>query len=440
MFKVSLSPDEKLMRAIVTMQQTAPFFAYLLMNFKMSAIAAVPDKDAKTLPGRLTDKEIPTAAVDKYGNLLYNPAFVDKLRSDELRGLVAHEALHIAKGDFFRCGKRDPMLWNVASDCIINYMLVKDSFVLPPNGYNPNRDGVIEIKTEKNGKKVTKKYTVEGKTTEQFYEELLQDVDHIKQYVLSQGGGGDGNNPGHGGMDVHIQGDADNPDDRESTSKAAQAESKWKKITVEAATVARQRGTMPGCAEGILDEILNPKIDWRNYLRNFVTNHIPTDYTNRSPGRRFYGTGVWFPKVLRENVEVFVSIDCSGSTMGDRVDFVSEVVGILTAYEQVKARMICWSTSVNDQNDVEIDTNTVDKLKGMKIKDVNGGTELSVYADYLKKKDYKARCHIILTDGFIENNPRLPPGNIVFVLSKGGSDEILKKTGWPVLRIEDKTY
>lgn len=433
MFKVTLTPDEKLMRAVVTMQQTSPFFAYLLMHFKNSATAAVADKDAKNLAGRLTKKEIPTAAVDKYGNFLYNPDFIDKLRSDELRGLVAHEALHIAKGDFFRVGKRDPMLWNVASDCIINYMLLKDSFVVPPNGYNPNREGHIEIKVSKNGKTTTKKYTVEGKTTEQFYEELLNDVDHIKSYVLSQGGP----EGGHGGIDVHLPGDAENPDSEESTSKCAGAESKWKKITVEAATVARQRGTMPGCAEDILQDILEPKLDWRTLVRNFVTNHIPTDYTNRLPGRRFYGTGVWFPKVLRENIEVFVSIDCSGSTIGDRVDFLSEVVGILTSYEQVNARLICWSTSVNDQNDVLIDTNSINKLKGMKIQDVNGGTEYSVYADYLKKKGYKCKAHIVLTDGFLENSPRTPEGNTIYVLSKGGTDEIVKKLGGTVCWLSD---
>ena len=65
----------------------------------------------------------------------------------------------------------------------------------------------------------------------------------------------------------------------------------------------------------------------------------------------------------------------------------------------------------------------------MKIKDCNGGTSLSSYQEYLERKDYKCRLHIIFTDGFLENTPKIPEGNVIFVLSKQGSDSIVKNYG-----------
>lgn len=419
---MKLTPAERLVKATVILQREHPFFSYILMNFDT--------KECKP------DTRIPTMGISKYGHLYWNEEFVKSLNNVELQYVLCHEVLHIAKGDPFRVGKRDKMIWNIAADCVINDMLNQEGFTAPKNGLIPDRDGKIVFNK--------KTYKVRGKTTEELYEDLLKDMKVIKMQVSGGKGDGDPMN-GHGGFDVHLEEDKDDKGektgDEKSSASIKQAEGKWKKTAVEAATVARQRGKMPGGMEDLLEGLREPKIDWRARLRTLVTDEIPVDFENRIPGRRFYGTGVWCPRVLRENVNIFISIDCSGSTMGDRERFASECIGIISGHPQVKARLICWDTNVSPNNDLEVDSQTMDKLKKLNLKNVNGGTEFSAYTRYLEEKGYNSRVHIVLTDGYIESAPKCPNGKCIFVLCAQGSDEIIKKYGEVLyLRDEDPNY
>jgi len=69
------------------------------------------------MPGSL-----PTMATDGC-RIVYNPTFVDQLKSAELEGVLAHEVLHCALGHQCRRGGRDPGLWNEAADLAINPIL-----------------------------------------------------------------------------------------------------------------------------------------------------------------------------------------------------------------------------------------------------------------------------------------------------------------------------
>lgn len=403
---------DKLIRAMVKTQTDHPFFSYILMNFNVSA---------------KEDKWIPTAGVNKAGDFFYNEKFIDSLSSAECIGLLVHETLHIAKGDFFRQGNRDHQIWGIASDMIINYILKQEKFTLPSNGYIPNTHGNLTI--------AGTTYNVNNKCTEQLYEELYKNANKIKASIPNgddfkrKGDDSKENVNTHGSFDVHIEGN-------ESSQTNSALENKWKKITIEAATASRTRGDLPGCMVSTIDKLLNPTIDWRTRIMKFITSEIPVDYCNRIPGRKFYATGVWFPRIRRENLEVFISVDVSGSTLADRAFFISEVAGILSSYEQIRARLIFWDAVVHEENDFEITNENKHDLVSLKIKDCDGGTILSSYQEYLEKKNYKCRLHVILTDGYLESSPKIPDGNVIFVLSADGSDAIVKNYG-AVCRISD---
>lgn len=459
MFQVGpLTPHERMIRSKILLQRNHPFFAYIIMHFEMRNVSS--------------DK-LPTMGVNQYGDLYWNSDFVTELTEDGLLYVLCHEVMHIAKSDVVRRGQRIPFIWNVAADCIINDMLNQEGFVFPvytqklidlleadvsedqkkeklykppkigePIGFCPERDGSIVI--------AKKKYQCRDKTTEELYDELVENIEFIQIEVAGGGGSDSGQNGDeqsgsgsgsrgskkhgrHGGFDCHM--DEDSDEDGESSGKCSgqaslnKQESRWRKITVEAAIQAKERGTSPGFAEQLVGEILEPKVDWRSRVRSMITNEIPFDFETRLPGRGFYATRVWAPKMFKENVNLMISIDCSGSTMGDREKFLSEIQGIVTAHPNVKARLICWDTRVDPKNDLEIDTKTVDKLKKLNLSNVNGGTELSAYCDYVEEKGYTSRVHIHLTDGYIEQLPRLPNGRHLFVLCGSHTDEILRNYG-----------
>jgi len=65
----------------------------------------------------------PTAATD--GRFFfYNTEFINSLDDDELIFLMGHEVLHNVYDHMDRRGNRDPRLWNIANDYVVNMDLV----------------------------------------------------------------------------------------------------------------------------------------------------------------------------------------------------------------------------------------------------------------------------------------------------------------------------
>ena len=97
------------------------------------------------LAGRLVAVEAPwcnTAATDgRY--LYYNREFIKSLTKPQLLFLIAHEVYHCVFDHLGRRGKRDPKIWNMATDYVINYSLVQEKIgTMPEMGlYDANIHG-----------------------------------------------------------------------------------------------------------------------------------------------------------------------------------------------------------------------------------------------------------------------------------------------------------
>ncbi len=79
---------------------------------------------------------IPTAATD--GKRYYwNPDFIDKLSIIGLRFVAMHETLHATFMHPSRCMGRNPKIWNIAVDFIVNGFIMDD---LKKRGKNPRQD------------------------------------------------------------------------------------------------------------------------------------------------------------------------------------------------------------------------------------------------------------------------------------------------------------
>ena len=251
----------------------------------------------------------------------------------------------------------------------------------------------------------------------------------IKQLVNADGSG---NYDGQVGK--HLEGDKNEKGDStgkgKNPSDAAKNEQDWKRKCVEGATQAKMRGNLSAEMERVVGSVLTPIVDWRSRLFAFITNELPSDYTMRTPSRRFISTGVYSPSVIRENLEVIIGEDTSGSIgMEESREFRSEVVGIMESFRQVKMRYIGWANSVVEEDDYELTSDNKNSLLDVKFKN-SGGTTLEAFTNYIKEKQYKARIVVILTDGYIEQNPVVPENvTVLFVVSKNGSSEIVKNYG-----------
>lgn len=409
-----LNTAERIIKAKVDLNKSHPFFSYILMNMQVEKTKS--------------SEEVPTMAVNQFGDLYWNKDFVDKLDNDELKFVLAHETGHIATLTFQRLGRRDLTLWNIATDLCINYMLMDEGFRPPKNILLPDHRGVYSFQSGKSGQKEIK-IDLNDKNAEQVYDELANNAKTIKKLVKA-----DGNGNYEGQVGKHLEGDKDSngkgqgKNKNEADSKAN--ENKWKHKAIEGATQAKMRGNISASMERMLGNMLEPVVDWRSKLFSYITNDLPVDYTMRSPSRRFISTGVYTPQVIKESLELIVGVDISGSiTEEEYCEFMSEVIGIANSYRQVKMRVICWACHVDERDDKVVTNDTQDDLMKFKFYG-GGGTELSCLTRYMEKEDYHSKLLVVLTDGYIESNPQLPDGtDVLFVLSRNGSDNVIKDYG-----------
>lgn len=393
----SMTPDDRIIKCIATLNKKYPFFARIMLSLDRHPV------DEKS--------NIKTLGVNKFGHLFFNTAYVKNLSFDHLQAAVSHECGHLAFLSFDRQKNRDHELWNIATDIAINYILVDAGMSLHPDWLVPEKDGTMKLPAAK----LT--INVKDLPAEKIYELLEKQSEKVKANYKSQ--------------DSHLEGDSDG--DGGNTGEAAsgdagnqQNQHKWKQICANAAAFAKNRGTLSGAIERVLDGILNPKLNWKELLNKYITREIPYNYSYSKPGKKSYATGVYMPSIVKENLNVVITCDVSGSVSPKEYkDFMSEVLGIITAYDQVNARVMFWSTYIDQLDDRIVDRDSAQDLLTYKAHS-SGGTEISCVARYMQEKSIESRIVIHLTDGCVESNPILPDCINICVISSNGTDDILK--------------
>ena len=68
------------------------------------------------------EKRVPTACTDGQ-TVYYSPDFMNSLSYDEKTFVVAHEVMHVAFDHIKRSKGKNPELWNIATDAVINQIL-----------------------------------------------------------------------------------------------------------------------------------------------------------------------------------------------------------------------------------------------------------------------------------------------------------------------------
>ena len=79
------------------------------------------------------NKDIPTAGTDGE-TIYYNPKYLESLSVEEQTFIFAHVVCHIAFNHILRSEGKDPKLWNIATDGVINQFLKRDGLKMALGG------------------------------------------------------------------------------------------------------------------------------------------------------------------------------------------------------------------------------------------------------------------------------------------------------------------
>lgn len=358
-------------------------------------------------------EEVPIAATD--GRLLFfHPEGYGDLKPAERDAVFLHELLHAALLHPSRRGVRDPELFNIAADIVVNGMVASEESVALPQG------AIRDIK-------------LEHLSVEEIYE-LLQKQSRKKKHTLpladllkpgsmgsaaeqEEGEGGDQGKGKEGG-----DGGASNPaGELHELHDRGALEAHWKQAIQQARVLASSQGQgrLPAGMQRHLGEIADPQIDWRSQLRRYLVR-TPTDFSGFD--RRFLHRGLYLDHLEGESVQVFVCIDTSGSIDDEQMSlFIGEVSGILSSYPMLDCRL--WYADADCYGPY-----TISGIREIPRPEGGGGTDFRPFFKAAMEAwsgDQEAIC-VYLTDGygdFPEDMPQLP---VLWVIVPGGlpSDEI----------------
>ena len=334
------------------------------------------------------DDNIPTACTNGRDER-YGRAFVKELSDKELNFLVAHEGYHKMYRHLTTWRKlhdEDHSLANSACDYVINLQL---------QDIDPS-ETLIAMPRYKDGPHKGKRM---GLCEERFRDMNTKQVfDILKQEKKENGGQGDSD--GEGGFDVHDWADAKNMTDAEKKELLKEVDQ-----AIRQGIMAHQKiaGTGAGGLDRELEGLLEPKVDWREVLREFVKATCNAKDTSswRKVNRRFLSTGTYMPSMIGEKVgHIVIGIDTSGSIGGSELaEFLSEVKAIAEDVNPEVVDLLYWDCEVA-RHEVYEGSEVSSIIQSTKPRG-GGGTSPSCVSAYLKEKGIKPECIIILTDGYV---------------------------------------
>ncbi len=316
---------------------------------------------------------LPTAATD--GRTIYfNRTFFEPLSVKQIEFVIAHEILHNVFDHMARGDGRDKQLFNIAADYCVNGQLVRDRI-----GEQPP-----EIKIFHDSKYY-------GWGAEQVYDDLYDNYDKDQLKALGQL------------LDEHIdweEGDGDSNGNKPSYTKEElkAIRDEIREATMQAAQAAGA-GNTPANIQRMIKELTEPKMNWREILRQQIQSTIRDDYTFMRPNRKGWHMNAVLPgSSFKETIDICVGIDMSGSINNDQAkDFLSEVKGIMQEYQDFKIKVWCFDTKVYNEQD--FDGYAMDEFDDYEVHG-GGGTEFDCNWEYMKENDINPKKFIMFTDGY----------------------------------------
>jgi len=373
--KMRVEVEEKITVARIGMLLRHPFFGNMATRLKIENC----------------DDWCPTAATDGR-HLYFNTQFFNMLTEKQIEFVIAHEIMHCVYDHLTRREDRDPRLYNIASDYIVNNLLVRDSI-----GHKVTQIPIFQD------------FKYDGWTSEDVYNDLKK-----QEEENGEGSAGDGEGEL---LDEHVDwtdggdskdsrsGSSPGQDGAPSKGRPQMSEEEMKKIKDEIkesmiqAAQAAGAGNVPGEIKRIIQELTEPKMNWREIIQTQIQSTIKADYTFSRPSRKNWHSGAILPGMdFDESIDVAIALDMSGSIGQEQArDMLSELQGIMEQYKDYTIKVWCFDTEIyNTQeftSDNGEDITTYEPMGG-------GGTDFDVNWRHMKNEDFQPKKFIMFTDGY----------------------------------------
>tara|TARA_R100000544_G_scaffold15146_2_gene7053 strand:- start:318 stop:1595 length:1278 start_codon:yes stop_codon:yes gene_type:complete len=381
-----LTEEQRLSKAVVS----------IMSEPKYTALAGILMIGDKTI-----DEDLPTACTNGRDER-YGREFLKSINDSEIRGVIIHENKH----KMYRHLKTwkhlwdiDPQLANMAMDYVINLEILDE-----------NQDGFATLPE---GALIDERFR--GMDTAQVFN-ILRKEQESKPTGEGEGSGSGDNESGGDGGQVRSNttgsqntavGEGTGFDEHDWEGAKDMTPDEERDLARDIDEAIRQgamsAGKMGANSARSLQELLQPQVDWREVLREFINATCSgRDYSTWArPNRRYLSQGVYMPTGISQQVgELVLAIDTSGSVgQLELTVMLTEVKAVCDTVKPDRVRILYWGHEV--VGDEVYENNELDKLVQSTKPRGGGGTDVRCITHYMEKKNIKPQATIVLTDGYL---------------------------------------
>ncbi len=338
---------------------------------------------------RLSSKNIENAMAYTDGKNIY---FIENnlkyLNIENIKFILCHEIMHLLLDHLIRRENKNPIIWNFATDYIVNYLLMnnKDSYgkkdiigempeyCLYDNKYddNWNAESIYKDLIKNNGSNDGKLKIIDLSNNS------------IKDNRLLK-------------LDIHTSSDGIGEVSKENASYfASEICSNLDKNC--------SKSNIPSCILKLLESLQNINYNWKSILYKYIKKAISqNNSTWKRPSRRSVAVNTYLPKITKiEYLKFTIAIDTSGSMdKKDITDVLSNILSMCKQLDKFTLNLFTFSgTYHKDSLQTFTEKNIHEKINNFEIK-TNWSTNIKSAFEFVKKNPIlkDSDLFIVMTDG-----------------------------------------
>lgn len=321
--------------------------------------------------------DISTACTDGL-NIYFNPEFIYGLTLPQCAFVFMHETMHVVQKHIYRRGSRDPKLWNIAADYVINNELDNQGFKLIDN--------------------VCLDHQYDGLSTDAIYARIKNKEDN----------GENVGNPSFDDLGLPANEEAPETNSDSSPNQVANSAGNIEAIedlvqdAIDAAIVQAQQGdskshgSIPQDILRDYNERKKPAIDWKKQLASFMFSTGKQGRSYKKPSRRGLPLGITLPGKLGKGLgRIDFAIDTSGSVSEDMFNqFIGEISYIFERMQPKQIGIMQFDHELKSHDCI----NRPSKFKEIKFTGGGGTYVEPVIQEFMTNS--KSKALVVLTDGY----------------------------------------
>ena len=210
-------------------------------------------------------------------------------------------------------------------------------------------------------------------------------------------------------IDEHMDGEGDPNDgsdgDQEGKGRPKltpeerqQIRDEIKEAMLAAAATVDGAGNIPAGVKRLIQDMTEPKMNWRELLRMQLESTIKSDYTWMRASRKGWHMDAVMPGMkLDPMIDIAVALDASGSISTTMLkDFLGEIQGIMDSFPAYRIHVITFDTDA--YNPAQYDSENLEDICDYEVTG-GGGTDFDCIFKYLKDNEIEPKRLVVFTDG-----------------------------------------